>query len=78
MSEALKGLTATGVSGTPTEVYGLVSGDVLATHGFLMLSYAEWFKVIGCIYVLYLLMKGAVIPFVKYVSGKLSKWWAGR
>ena len=47
------GIVAAGVSSAPTPMYG----DFLATHGLGLLSYAEWFQILGSIYVCFLLFK---------------------
>lgn len=49
------GLTATGASAAPAQVYG----QYLTTHGIFILSYAEWIQILGAFYVAYLLLKVA-------------------
>lgn len=51
------GVTAAGISTAPTPWYGAVSGNYLDTHGIISLSWAEWIKVLGAIYILVLLIK---------------------
>ena len=47
------GIVATGVSSAPAETYG----NYLSTNGFLLLSYAEWMQIIGCVYIIFLIFK---------------------
>lgn len=47
-------------------------GEYLMTHGIGVLSYSEWIRVIGCLYVLILICKMAGAgSLVKLVVGKI-------
>lgn len=47
------GVSSTGVVVAPEEMFG----EFLTTHGVWLLSYSEWMKVLGSIYILFLLIK---------------------
>ena len=62
------GIAASGGVVAPTPVYG----TFLTENGFWLMSYAEWFKVIGCIYII-LLIIGMIIKAYKHVYEKVRK-----
>jgi len=68
---ATSGVVAVGGSSVPARTYG----DYLISNGFLVLSYAEWIQVIGCAYVITLLVKTVIIPVGKKII-KVYKSWA--
>lgn len=54
----------------------LIYGDFLNTNGFFLLSYAEWFKVVGTFYILCLFtqMFGVTKIIGKLIKYILNKW----
>lgn len=57
------GVLSAANTAAPYEIYG----DILTTHGFWIMSWASWLKVIGGIYILVLILK-----FLGFF--KLLKW----
>lgn len=59
---------AAGAAIAPSDVFG----EYLLTHGIGVLSYSEWIRVIGCLYVLILIAKMAGLGnLVKLVASKI-------
>jgi len=69
VTEAATGLTAAGGSSTDLQYYP----DLLITHGWLI-PWGSWIKVIGALYVLFLLIK-MTYQFIKWISPKLNWGW---
>lgn len=63
------GIGAAGGIFVPAYVYG----DYLATNGMWHLSYAEWFKVVGAIYIMCLLIQMAGKAIIK-IYDRLIKY----
>ncbi len=66
--EGLTGATAAGNTALPYEAYA----DYLITHGYWLMSYADWLKVIGGIYMLILILKS--LGFFKLCRWLWSKY----
>lgn len=66
-AEATTGATAAGNTILPYDAYS----DYLVTHGFWVMSYADWSKVIGTVYIVVLILK--TLGFFKLVSWLWNK-----
>ena len=67
------GVVVAGGSSIPAQKYQEIPryGEALVNNGFWLLSWAEWIQVIGCIYVLSLLVKTIIIPVISPALKKL-------
>lgn len=63
---ASTGVAAAGTTMVPQDQFN----EFLITNGYGVLSYAEWMKVIGTVYILYLLLS----PSFKFISKQVKKW----
>lgn len=73
-----KGGIITGTAGAmaavaPTESMNQVMGDFLSSHGFWILTYTEWMKVIGTIWVLCLIADFLLRQIRRLLSGNFLK-----